>query len=75
MSDVDPLTETQEADGEDAGLSERVLNQEEIDSLLGFDLGDDDGSDRSGIRAIINSRLTTSRCRWTTSARSASATI
>ena len=38
-------------------LSERVLNQDEIDSLLGFDLNDDDGSERSGIRAIINSAL------------------
>ena len=57
MSDADTLDETQEGDGGDAGLSERVLNQEEIDSLLGFDLGDDDGSDRSGIRAIINSAL------------------
>ncbi|MFC0634959.1 flagellar motor switch protein FliM [Brevundimonas balnearis] len=43
---------------EDLGAaSERVLNQEEIDSLLGFDLTDDDGADRSGIRAIINSAL------------------
>ena len=39
------------------GTSERVLNQDEIDSLLGFDLGDEDGSDRTGIRAIINSAL------------------
>jgi len=39
------------------GLAERVLNQDEIDSLLGFDLGDDDGSEKSGIRAIINSAL------------------
>ena len=38
-------------------LSERVLHQDEIDRLLGFDLGDDDGSERSGIRAIINSAL------------------
>nr|WP_292069827.1 flagellar motor switch protein FliM [Brevundimonas sp. UBA7534] len=38
-------------------LSERVLNQDEIDSLLGFDLGGDDGSERSGIRSIINSAL------------------
>lgn len=38
-------------------LPERVLNQDEIDSLLGFDLGEDDGADRSGIRAIINSAL------------------
>jgi len=40
-----------------ASLSgERVLNQEEIDSLLGFDF-DADGDDRTGIRAIINSAL------------------
>ncbi|MGF1625616.1 MAG: flagellar motor switch protein FliM [Alphaproteobacteria bacterium] len=40
-----------------AGASERVLDQDEIDSLLGF--GDDDGSsaDNSGVRAIINSAL------------------
>ena len=36
---------------------ERVLNQEEIDSLLGFELHDDDASERSGVRAIINSAL------------------
>ncbi|WP_396592674.1 flagellar motor switch protein FliM [Brevundimonas sp. R86498] len=40
-----------------AGGAERVLNQDEIDSLLGFDLGDGDDSERSGIRAIINSAL------------------
>lgn len=39
------------------GSSERVLDQDEIDSLLGFDVGDDDGSSKSGIRAIINSTL------------------
>ncbi len=38
-------------------LNERVLNQDEIDSLLGFDMGDSDDGDRSGIRAIINSAL------------------
>ena len=37
--------------------SERILNQDEIDSLLGFDLTDDDASERTGIRAIINSAL------------------
>jgi flagellar motor switch protein FliM len=37
--------------------SERILNQDEIDNLLGFDLSDDDGSERTGIRAIINSAL------------------
>jgi len=41
----------------EVGGSERVLNQEEIDSLLGFDVGDEEGGDRSGIRAIINSAL------------------
>src|SRR5580658_4318153 len=37
--------------------TERILNQDEIDSLLGFDLADDADADRSGIRAIINSAL------------------
>ncbi len=42
---------------ESGGASERVLDQDEIDSLLGFD-GDDDGMGGSGgIRAIINSTL------------------
>ncbi|MFN9611424.1 MAG: flagellar motor switch protein FliM, partial [Hyphomonadaceae bacterium] len=35
--------------------AERVLNQDEIDSLLGFDLGDDDSDEKNGIRGIINS--------------------
>ena len=38
-------------------LNERVLNQDEIDSLLGFDMDDGSDGDRSGIRAIINSAL------------------
>jgi flagellar motor switch protein FliM len=47
-----------EAFGEGAmGGSERVLNQDEIDNLLGFDLGDGDDAERTGIRAIINSAL------------------
>lgn len=44
-------------DGLDGGGSERVLDQNEIDSLLGFDVGDDGSGDGSGIRAIINSTL------------------
>ncbi len=55
--------------GEDAGedaddsfaesetQSARVLNQDEIDSLLGFDGGAADDTERSGIRAIVNSAL------------------
>jgi flagellar motor switch protein FliM len=35
----------------------RVLNQNEIDSLLGFGDGDGSGADSSGIRAIIDSAL------------------
>ncbi len=36
---------------------ERILNQDEIDSLLGFSVSDDEENERSGIRAIINSAL------------------
>ena len=40
------------------GTSARVLNQDEIDSLLGFDdAGGGGGDDRSGIQAILNSAL------------------
>ncbi|HBJ91232.1 MAG TPA: flagellar motor switch protein FliM, partial [Hyphomonadaceae bacterium] len=37
--------------------TERILNQDEIDSLLGFSLDDEDADDTSGIRAIINSAM------------------
>lgn len=37
--------------------AERILNQDEIDNLLGFDADGEDGLERSGIRAIINSAL------------------
>jgi flagellar motor switch protein FliM len=40
-----------------AATSERILNQDEIDSLLGFDVGENETQDKSGIRAIINSAL------------------
>lgn len=39
-----------------APSGERILNQDEIDSLLGFASGDDDAA-RTGMRAIINSAL------------------
>jgi flagellar motor switch protein FliM len=48
------------AHSNDAPMSntgERILNQDEIDSLLGFDMSGEDEADRSGIRAIINSAL------------------
>src|ERR1700744_2149456 len=37
--------------------SERILNQDEIDRLLGFDVNDDQLQDKSGVRAIVNSAL------------------
>src|SRR5476649_906071 len=37
--------------------NERILDQSEIDNLLGFDLAQDESSERTGIRAIINSAL------------------
>src|SRR4051812_35896486 len=43
--------------GGGARESTRVLNQDEIDSLLGFDEAGDEGSDRAGIQAILNSAL------------------
>ncbi len=45
------------ADGGAAGGSTRVLNQDEIDSLLGFDDEHDEGGEKSGIQAILNSAL------------------
>ncbi|MEA2904789.1 MAG: flagellar motor switch protein FliM [Alphaproteobacteria bacterium] len=39
------------------GGAERILNQEEIDGLLGFSLADVSLSDNSGIRAIIDSAM------------------
>ena len=46
--------------GAEAGepqAAERILNQDEIDSLLGFGLNEEDGGGRSGVRAIIDSAL------------------
>jgi flagellar motor switch protein FliM len=51
-SDPDP------AEALGGGTSARVLNQDEIDSLLGFDdAGGGGDGDRSGIQAILNSAL------------------
>lgn len=38
---------------------DHILNQEEIDNLLGFDVDEHIGSEQSGIRALINSALVT----------------
>jgi flagellar motor switch protein FliM len=46
-----------DAGDDGAGGSTRILNQDEIDSLLGFDASVEEESDRAGIRAIINSAL------------------
>lgn len=37
--------------------ADRVLNQEEIDNLLGFNLDDGSTGEKSGIRALINSAM------------------
>src|SRR5262247_935256 len=41
----------------DKGGAERILNQEEIDSLLGFTVGDVNLDENNGIRAIIDSAM------------------
>ena len=45
------------AAGTMAGGTTRVLNQDEIDSLLGFDDEHEEGTEKSGIQAILNSGL------------------
>ena len=44
-------------DGGGGGETTRVLNQDEIDSLLGFDDDGDDMGEQSGIQAILNSAM------------------
>ncbi len=44
-------------DGEDDGDNARILNQDEIDSLLGFDDDGDDSGENSGVMALINSAM------------------
>ena len=48
------------ADDDDMGDGDapsRVLNQDEIDSLLGFDQDQGDDSETSGVKALVNSAL------------------
>jgi len=51
------MADGDEEDDMDAGPSTRVLDQDEIDSLLGFDSDGDGEEETSGIKAIINSAL------------------
>lgn len=53
----DAMADEWAAMGDDDGASTRVLNQDEIDSLLGFQDGDAAGGDRAGIEAIIDSGM------------------
>ncbi len=46
-----------EDEPEAGARGERVLNQDEIDSLLGFDSEEMSGDERRGVRAIINSAM------------------
>jgi flagellar motor switch protein FliM len=46
-----------EGGGNNKGGTERILNQDEIDSMLGFSLTDVSLNDNSGIRAIIDSAM------------------
>jgi flagellar motor switch protein FliM len=55
--DVPSAAATFEEMPAEGGTAERILNQEEIDSLLGFDVNSDQMQDKSGVRAIINSAL------------------
>jgi len=50
------LGENGEKPAEEGG-AERVLNQDEIDSLLGFDASGGNNEERTGIQAIVNSAL------------------
>ena len=49
--------EAEEGDAAPAGQPARVLNQAEIDSLLGFDEGPGGGENRTGMQRIISSGL------------------
>ncbi|MBI1340190.1 flagellar motor switch protein FliM [bacterium] len=40
-----------------AATAERILNQDEIDSLLGFSLGDEAEDRKNGVHALINSAM------------------
>lgn len=51
-------TKTENAKANAAAVgSERILNQDEIDSLLGFSLDEDEEDEHSGLRGIVNSAM------------------
>lgn len=54
-----PMTEDTTATPatESVTATDRILNQEEIDSLLGFESAADQGANKSGVQALINSAL------------------
>ena len=51
------MVEDEEPDTGTGGGTERVLNQDEIDSLLGFNGDAANRDEKSGIRSIINSTI------------------
>ena len=55
--DVPSAADTFGSAPDTGSTGERVLNQDEIDSLLGFDVNSEQMQDKSGVRAIINSAL------------------
>ncbi len=68
-TDIDEIEKTQDGmamdaasdmpsmDGDDDDSDKRILNQDEIDSLLGFDDSMGADSDNSGVMALINSAM------------------
>lgn len=51
------IDEPVESEGDSSRGADRVLNQEEIDNLLGFSLDDGFAGERSGVRALIDSAI------------------
>jgi len=51
------MIEGDDSDDEDGAATDRVLNQDEIDNLLGFDPNAGGGAEVSGVQALINSAL------------------
>jgi len=56
-ADWEAMVDGSDDSAESAGTAGRVLNQDEIDSLLGFDGEDAESENLSGIKAMVNSAL------------------